>query len=144
MMKSKTRIRLGSAAAEEGETLNIQANKEEYLYPSLTLSMWAGKISGIVGKQMLLGSIILWSCSSTKLLHAGQETNWLCHFIEKYSQGVGLGAEFFCSSSPPLLKTPLFLLPCLHSVCLVKANMNVVWKTLPSSPGRSHLCPDRF
>lgn len=36
---------------------------------------------------MLLGSIIWWSCSSTKNLHVGQEPSWLCHFNEKYSKG---------------------------------------------------------
>lgn len=38
MMKLKIRIRLGSAA-EEGEILNIQANKEENLYPSKDLML---------------------------------------------------------------------------------------------------------
>lgn len=76
-----------------------------------------GKFQELWGKaKMLLGSIILWSCSSTKRLHAGQETRGLCYFSEKYNWGVGLGAEIFCSF--PLFSSKHSVPPILYKFCL--------------------------
>lgn len=147
MMKWKIRIRLGSAA-EEGEILHMQANKEENLYSS------KGLILKYVSRENFrnCGETLkcYWKVCSDEAIAQPNVCTWdrketyFVISVKNISGEWGWEQRFFCSSSPSLLKTPLFLPPCLNSVCLVKANMNVVWKTFPSSPGRNHFCPDRF